>query len=577
MSERLMNSNRVYHPIGSVENRREILMGLSPMLTDADNQRKQEVEACEVYTKCRSSKVRSRNAYEYIDLESSRVIEFAEYERRYIRYITETKLNRQQNYSLQLQPLLVTFRFPVYQHPENKENISAQSLSESLVNPPTKTLKKRKLATNVLASHEDAIGTGHKSNSNRRETLSPGTVRKLLIEKVEIVMSPQSEGSQTVEAQSVPSFPTDSTCSPTTSKYPVSTDQCELLKSVSPIKDIDLISFDDDFSSDIGGNSSLLSSCTKLKTSSVVRRSTLSPSVARLVAMEFIAEENEISASATVSSDMPDDAVTSAAIDDLLNSPVETSSSLESTVPSEIQSPFESDCIVAKEDKIEIESLDVEMIGSCEPTVTTSDLENIEIQFVEIPMEALIPIEIPVEYELSIASEVHSMIATSPTRRFFGRKSEGNIVNRGLEILDGSASELEAFELLESFVSGALLAKSMEARSPHFFSPERNVCRPMGSSAKKIVQPTFPSMETSNEADIVPASSLIHSVVDKDEIKSLDEDLGEIDEEEWERRASQRMKDRFAAARWQYLWEIVSAQAANKAINEARKKQKLSL
>lgn len=77
-----MNSNRVYHPIGSVENRREILMGLSPMLTDADNQRKQEVEACEVYTKCRSSKVRSRNAYEYIDLESSRVIEFAEYERR---------------------------------------------------------------------------------------------------------------------------------------------------------------------------------------------------------------------------------------------------------------------------------------------------------------------------------------------------------------------------------------------------------------------------------------------------------------------------------------------------------------
>lgn len=495
---------------------------------------------------------------------------------RYIRYITETKLNRQQNYLLQLQPLLVTFRFPVYQHPENKENISAQSLSESLVNPPTKTLKKRKLATNVLASHEDVIGAGHKSSSNRRETLSPGTVRKLLIEKVETVMSPQSEGSQTVEAQSVPSFPTDSTCSPTTSKYPASTDQCELLKSVSPIKDIDLISFDDDFSSDIGGNNSLLSSCTNLKTSSVVRRSTLSPSVARLVAMEFIAEENELSAFATVSTDMPNDAVTSAAIDDLLSSPEETSSSLESTVSSEIQSPFESDCILSK-DKIEIESLDVEIIGSCEPTVTASGLENIEIQFVEIPMEALIPIEIPVEYELSIASEVHSMIATSPTRRFFGRKSEGNIVNRGLEILDGSASELEAFELLESFVSGALLAKSMEARSPHFFSPERNVCRPKGSSAKKIVQPTFPSMETSNEADIVPASVSIHSVVDKDEIKSLDEDLGEIDEEEWERRASQRMKDRFAAARWQYLWEIVSAQAANKAINEARKKQKLSL
>lgn len=82
MPERSMISNRTYHPIGTTENRREILLSLSSMLTDAENQRKQEVEACELFTKCRSHKVRSRNTYEYIDLESSKVINFADYERR---------------------------------------------------------------------------------------------------------------------------------------------------------------------------------------------------------------------------------------------------------------------------------------------------------------------------------------------------------------------------------------------------------------------------------------------------------------------------------------------------------------
>lgn len=83
MSERLMLPERFYHPIGSVENRREILLSLTPMLTVADIQRKQEVEACESFTKCRSSRVRARNTYEYIDMETTRAIDFVDYERRY--------------------------------------------------------------------------------------------------------------------------------------------------------------------------------------------------------------------------------------------------------------------------------------------------------------------------------------------------------------------------------------------------------------------------------------------------------------------------------------------------------------
>ncbi len=49
----------------------------------------------------------------------------------------------------------------------------------------------------------------------------------------------------------------------------------------------------------------------------------------------------------------------------------------------------------------------------------------------------------------------------------------------------------------------------------------------------------------------------------------------QIDEAAWEVAAHRRMRDRFAMARWQYLWEMVSAQAANKAITHARKKQKI--
>lgn len=84
MAERLMLPEKFYHPIGSAENRREILMGLSPMLNDADTHRKQEVEACETFTKCKSSKVKTKNSYEYIDVVTMKAVDFAEYERRYV-------------------------------------------------------------------------------------------------------------------------------------------------------------------------------------------------------------------------------------------------------------------------------------------------------------------------------------------------------------------------------------------------------------------------------------------------------------------------------------------------------------
>lgn len=484
-----------------------------------------------------------------------------------MQYITETTLNRQQNYSLRLQSLSVSFLLSI-QHPENKENIFIQSLSDSSVNSTTrKTINKCKLTTNVLASHEDIIGARNKSNSNRRENLSPETARKLLIEKVETVMSPQPEGSH---IQSVSSSPAVLNSSLLISENSTRNDPGESLRRASPIRGIDLIPFNDKFSSDFGDTSSLLTSCVLATGLNDVRRSSLSPSAARLVGKEFISEENVIDRSTTISAGILNGAVTTTSIDVLSNSQAETIK--DPKVSSESHSSLNADSIVAKQDFIEIVSKSDEKIGSLEPTVVAIRTDICEIHLVEIPTESLITIEIPVESELCMASELNSMIVTSPSRRFFGRKSKGNIVNRGLEILNGSSSELEAFEL-ESFVSGVLLAKSMEARSPHFISPDRNLLASLYSPSK-LSQPKFSPAKTISEVEIVSNSLSNHGVAYKNVEELHNSELREIDEEEGERRASQCMKDRFAAARWQYLWEMVSAQAANKAINEARKKKK---
>lgn len=78
---RFIHPQKHYHPIGSVDNKRAILTGLSGMLADADVHRKADTESTERFTRCKS--VKSKNSYQYIDLDSEEAIAFEEYENRY--------------------------------------------------------------------------------------------------------------------------------------------------------------------------------------------------------------------------------------------------------------------------------------------------------------------------------------------------------------------------------------------------------------------------------------------------------------------------------------------------------------
>jgi hypothetical protein len=70
------------HPKGSIDAKRSVLISLSPMLTQAEEQRKKDTKDCEEFTRCRSTKGKGRSSYEYIDLDTTFKVDFEEFERR---------------------------------------------------------------------------------------------------------------------------------------------------------------------------------------------------------------------------------------------------------------------------------------------------------------------------------------------------------------------------------------------------------------------------------------------------------------------------------------------------------------
>jgi hypothetical protein len=63
--------------------KKNLLLSLSPMLVENENQRKIDIAACEEFTRCRSSKGRGRNSnYEYTDMDLQVQVDYEEFERR---------------------------------------------------------------------------------------------------------------------------------------------------------------------------------------------------------------------------------------------------------------------------------------------------------------------------------------------------------------------------------------------------------------------------------------------------------------------------------------------------------------
>lgn len=74
--------------IDSLEAKKKILLDLSPMLSEAEEQKQKVMESVESITRCKVGKVRGRGAsYDYTDVDTKSLVDYEEYERRYRKYV----------------------------------------------------------------------------------------------------------------------------------------------------------------------------------------------------------------------------------------------------------------------------------------------------------------------------------------------------------------------------------------------------------------------------------------------------------------------------------------------------------
>ncbi len=83
LSTRLLRPENYLYPSSSLEGKKSLLMSLTPMLSDAEEQRKKETSACENFTRCTSGKGKGKySCYVYTDKDVKCPVDFPEYEKR---------------------------------------------------------------------------------------------------------------------------------------------------------------------------------------------------------------------------------------------------------------------------------------------------------------------------------------------------------------------------------------------------------------------------------------------------------------------------------------------------------------
>lgn len=89
LPNRTIDPTQYSYPSHSIESKKAVLLSLGPMLTKADGDRKQEVQACENFTRCKVMKVKGNRemAFSYTDLDSDCGVSHEEYEMRYMLYL----------------------------------------------------------------------------------------------------------------------------------------------------------------------------------------------------------------------------------------------------------------------------------------------------------------------------------------------------------------------------------------------------------------------------------------------------------------------------------------------------------
>lgn len=159
------------HPSSSIESKRALLLSLSPMLTNGENQRIKDVKACTDYTRCVVEKSKKRNAsYEYLDIDTNDKIEYNEYERRYLLFVSRKGdfVDPSENY---------------------KDHDQLIGIAPSLT--PTEDLHLFEAEVPYLFIEDDKISVEDQEQCpkekalKRRATLSPASARQMMLKAVD--------------------------------------------------------------------------------------------------------------------------------------------------------------------------------------------------------------------------------------------------------------------------------------------------------------------------------------------------------------------------------------------------------
>jgi hypothetical protein len=82
---RVLSPTSFNFPPNSLESKKALLISMTPMLTEGENQRKFETKECEEFTRCRVEKSKLRaSSYEYIDLDTNSRISGDDYTQRFV-------------------------------------------------------------------------------------------------------------------------------------------------------------------------------------------------------------------------------------------------------------------------------------------------------------------------------------------------------------------------------------------------------------------------------------------------------------------------------------------------------------
>jgi hypothetical protein len=80
---RVLFPENFQYPSSSIEGKKQLLVSMTPMLTEGENQRKMDATKCEEFTRCRVEKDKLRSShYQYIDVDTNQPISGTDYHQR---------------------------------------------------------------------------------------------------------------------------------------------------------------------------------------------------------------------------------------------------------------------------------------------------------------------------------------------------------------------------------------------------------------------------------------------------------------------------------------------------------------